>query len=324
VRRTVQLLAPAAALAICLYAVELPLFVESPGSARSVLPLIDIDGTDTFASRGELLLTTVSLGRANVYDALAAWLDPDAALLREREVLAPGQTDREYRQVSRSQMDQSKIAAVAVALESLTDYPRTHARGVIVQDVVAGTPAAGELFPGDLITSIDGDPLGGVSELRRRIEEAGTERTLALDVRPVEGGDARRVSLRPAQIEGQDGPVIGIVSVANFPFDVRISSGDIGGPSAGLMWALGVTDLLTSDDLTDGRDIGGTGTLDLEGRVGPIGGVRLKIVAAEEVGADVFLFPRGNLAEARGAGEDIDLVPVATVTEALRALDGAG
>jgi PDZ domain-containing protein len=319
-----QVLAPAVALAICLYAVELPVFVESPGNARSVLPLIDVDGTDTFESRGEFLLTTVSLGRANVYDALAAWVDPDAEVLREREVLAPGQTDREYERVSRSLMDQSKIAAVAVALESLTDYPRTHGRGVIVQDVLGGTPAAGELFPGDLITSIDGDPLGDVGELRRLIDDAGTERSLRLRVRPVEGGDTRQVSVRPARVEGQDRPVIGIVSVDNFPFDVRISSGDIGGPSAGLMWALGVTDLLTEEDLTAGRQVAGTGTIDLQGRVGPIGGVRLKIVAAEEAGADLFLVPRGNMAEARGAADEIDLVAVATVDQAVGALDGEG
>jgi PDZ domain-containing protein len=322
VRRVLQLLAPAAALAICLYVVELPLFVESPGSARSVLPLIDVDGTETFGSRGELLLTTVSLGRANVYDAVAAWVDEDVALLQERDILAPGQTDREYEQQSVSQMDQSKIAASAVVLESLTDYPEEHRPGVIVQDVVPGTPAAGLLFPGDLITSIDGDQVGGVAELRRRIDDAGTTDDLHLRVRPIEGGDPRRVEVRPALIEGQDGPVIGIVSVANFPFDVAISSDDIGGPSAGMMWALGLTDVLTPEDLTGGRDIAGTGTVDLEGRVGPIGGVRLKIIAAEEAGAEVFLVPRSNMAEARGAGEDIDLVPVATVDQAVAALEG--
>jgi Lon-like protease len=324
VRRVLQLLAPAAALAICLYVVELPLFVESPGSARSVLPLIDVDGTETFGSRGELLLTTVSLGRANVYDALAAWVDADVALLQERDILAPGQTDREYERQSVSQMDQSKIAASAVVLESLTDYPAERRPGVIVQDVVPDTPAAGRLFPGDLITSIDGDQLGGVGELRRRIDDAGTVRDLTLRVRPIEGGDARRVDVRPALIEGQDGPVIGIVSVANFPFDIRISSDEIGGPSAGVMWALGLTDLLTPEDLTDGRDIAGTGTVDLEGRVGPIGGVRLKILAAEEAGAEVFLVPRGNMEEARGAGDDIDLVPVATVDQAVGALGSNG
>jgi PDZ domain-containing protein len=324
VRRFLKIAVPAAALAICFYAVELPVFVESPGSARSVLPLIEVEGTDTFGSRGELLLTTVSLGRANVYDAVAAWVDPDAELLREEEVLAPGQTDREYREVSRSQMDQSKIAAASVALEALTGYPADHGTGVIVQDVVSGTPAAGRLFPGDLITSIDGDELGGVADLRRRIGEAGTERSLQLQVRPLEGGEVRQVALRPALIEGEDRPVIGIVSVANFPFDVRIASEDIGGPSAGLMWALGVWDVLTENDLTEGHEIAGTGTVDLEGRVGPIGGVRLKIVAAEDAGAEVFLVPEGNMREARGAGEDIDLVPVATVDQAVAVLDGNG
>jgi PDZ domain-containing protein len=318
-----QLLAPAAALAVCLYAVELPVFVESPGSARSVLPLIDVEGTDTFASRGEFLLTTVSLGRANVYEAIAAWVDPEADLLREADVLAPGQSDREYEEASRSQMDQSKIAAVSVALESLTEYPITHGPGVIVQDVLRGTPADGSLFPGDLITSIGGQPLDGINELRQRIAVAGTRRSLHLRVRPVEGGDVRAVSVRPTLVTGEDRPVIGIVSVANFPFDVRISSGDIGGPSAGLMWALGTTDVLTRDDLTAGRDIAGTGTVDLDGRVGPIGGVRLKVVAAEEAGADLFLVPAGNIEEARGAGDRIELVPVSTVTQAVRALDGA-
>jgi Lon-like protease len=321
VRRVVQVLAPAAALAICLYVVELPVFVESPGSARAVLPLIDVDGADTYGSRGEFLLTTVSLGRANLYDAVRAWVDPDASLLEEEDILAPGQTDIEYERQSVSQMDQSKIAAAVVALESLTDYPRTHGRGVIVQNVVSGTPAAGQLFPGDLITSIDGNALGGVGELRRRIADAGTERMLRFQVRPVEGGETNRVTLRPTRLEGEDQPVIGIVSVPNFPFDVRISSADIGGPSAGLLWALGVTDVLTPQDLTGGRDIAGTGTVDLEGRVGPIGGVRLKVLAAEDAGAELFLLPPANVAEARGAGADIDLVPVATVAEAVRALE---
>ena len=322
-RRILQLLTPVVALAICLYAVELPAFVEAPGSARAVLPLIEVEGTRAYPSTGDFLLTTVSLGRANVYEALATWLDPDAALLPEEDVLAPGQTDREYRVASRSQMDQSKIAAVVVALESLTDYPDEHGPGVIVQDVASGAPAAGELFPGDLIVSIGGKRVSGLSELRRRIAEAGTERTLRLRVRPVEGGEIREVSLRPARIEGQDRPVIGIASVANFPFDVRISSGDIGGPSAGLMWALGVTDVLTPNDLTDGRKVAGTGTVDLEGNVGPIGGVRLKVVTAEEAGAESFLVPRRNLPEARGAGDDIRLIPVGTVEDAVAALDGA-
>lgn len=321
-RRIVLLVAPAIALLICLYAVELPLFVESPGRARAVLPLIDVDGTETYSSRGEFLLTTVSLGRANLYEAVRAWIDGDADVLQEEDILAPGQTDREYEAVSRSQMDQSKIAAASVALESNTEYPQVHGPGVIVQDVLPGAPADGSLFPGDLITSIDGRPLDGVGDLRNRIREAGTERALRMRVRPVEGGESRQVDLRPGMIPGEDRPVIGIASIPNFPFEVQIASGDIGGPSAGLMWALGVTDVLTPGDLTDGRRVAGTGTVDLEGAVGPIGGVRLKVAAAEEAGAKIFLVPTENLAEARGAGDTIELVPVASVEDAVRALGG--
>ncbi|MGH2675970.1 MAG: YlbL family protein [Actinomycetota bacterium] len=321
-RRALQILAPAAALAVCLYAVELPLFVEAPGRARAVLPLIDVDGTVTYESEGRLLLTTVNVGRLSVYEALAAWLDPEAEVIPERDVIPPGQTDQEYERASRSQMDQSKIAAVAVALEALTEYPDEHGPGVIVQDVLPGAPAEGALFPGDLITMVDGAALAGIAELRRAIAAAGAERSLELRVRPVEGGDAALVVVRPARVEGVDRPVIGIATVENFPFEVAIESGSIGGPSAGLMWAIGVTEVLTPEDLTGGRTIAGTGTVDLEGSVGPIGGVRLKVIAAEEAGADTFLLPRLNLGEARGAGERIELVPVSTVDEALGYLEG--
>lgn len=322
-RRFLLTLIPAAVLALSLYLVELPLWVESPGGARSVLPLITIDGAPTYDSDGRMLLTTVNVGRVNVYYALRAWLDPAARLLSEREVLPPGQTDREYQQLSLSQMDQSKIAAVAVALELATDYPAEHGPGVIVQDTVAGTPAAGRLFPGDLITRIDGDPLAGVAELRRAIEQTGTGGAIEMTVRPLEGGPHRTVTVRPILDEEQDRPVIGVFSVDAFPFDVRIESGTIGGPSAGLMWALGVTDLLTPDDLTVDRAVAGTGTVDLDGNVGPIGGIALKLQAAERADAETFLLPQANFAEARQLGTDIQLVPVNTVDQAIRFLEEA-
>jgi len=211
---------------------------------------------------------------------------------------------------------------VAVALEALNEYPDEHGPGVIVQDVLAGAPAEGVLFPGDLITEVDGVPLPGVEELRRAIEAAGTARALTFLVEPVEGGgDPRTVEVRPARVEGEDRPVIGIATVANFPFEVHIESGSIGGPSAGLMWALGVTEVLTPEDLTRGRTIAGTGAVDLEGNLHAIGGVRLKVLTAERAGAEAFILPEGNLAEARAAGERIELVPVATVDEAIRFLE---
>jgi len=316
------MVAPAAALAVCLSVVELPLFVEAPGRARSVLPLIDVDGTSTYESEGRLLLTTVNVGRLNAFETLAAWIDPEAEVIPEHVVIPPGQTDQEYERASRSQMDQSKIAAVAVALELLTDYPDEHGPGVIVQDVLGGAPAEGRLFPGDLITHVNGSPVADVGQLRDAIGAAEDGRPVTLRVRPIEGGATSSVEVRPTRVEGVDRPVIGIATVANFPYEVDIQSGTIGGPSAGLMWALGVIETLTPEDLTGGRVIAGTGTVDLEGRVGRIGGVRQKVVGAEEAGAEMFLLPRGDMPDARGAGEGIELVPVDTVEQALRFLEG--
>jgi len=320
-RRRLLTLVPSAVLALSLYLVDLPLWVESPGGARPVLPLVSIDGIPTYDSDGRLLLTTVNVGRANLYYALRAWLDPTARVLSERDVLPAGQTDREYRQISLSQMDQSKIAAVAVALEGATDYPSEHGDGVLVYATVPGTPAHGRLFPGDLITSVNGTALGGLADLRGALDEAGTERTLRLLAGPVEGGETQSVELRPTRDE-EGRPLIGILPLPNFPFDVRIESGSIGGPSAGLMWAVGVTDLLTAEDLTHGGVIAGTGTVSLDGGVGPIGGIALKVIAAERADAETFLLPQANLAEARSAqADDIRLIPVNTVEQAIAFLE---
>lgn len=321
-RRRILTLIPSAILALSLYLVDLPLWVESPGGARSVLPLVSIDGVPTYDSDGRLLLTTVNVGRANLYYVVRAWLDSSARVLTEDEVIPPGQTDREYRQVSLSQMDQSKIAAVAVALEGATDYPSEHGEGVIVHSTLPGTPAHGRLFPGDLITSVDGSDLGGLEDLRAALDEAGTEEALRLQARPLEGGETRMVVLRPVPDEEEGRPIIGILPLPNFPLEVRIESGSIGGPSAGLMWAVGVTDLLSAVDLTHDRVIAGTGTVDLDGDVGPIGGIALKVIAAERAHAEAFLLPQANLAEARGAGADIRLVPVNTVDQAVDYLEG--
>ena len=322
-RRLLQLLIPSAVLAASLYFVDLPLWVESPGGARSVLPLVTIDGARTYDSEGSLLLTTVHLGRANVYYALRAWLDPAASVLTERELLPPGQTDREYERLSLSQMDQSKIAGVAVALQRVTEYPATHGPGVIVQDTALGTPAAGRLFPGDLIVEVDDRPLADLEQLRKAIAYAGEGRSLRMTVRPLEGGEERDVTIRTIFDESQQQPIIGILPIANFPFDVTIESKSIGGPSAGLMWTLGVVDLLTAEDLTGDRIVAGTGTIDLDGNVGPIGGIAMKVAAAEQAHAEAFLLPQDNLSEAREAGADIKLIPIQTVDQAITYLEGA-
>jgi Lon-like protease len=319
-RRLLFLLTPWVALGLSVYAVDLPLFSVGPGPAREVLPRIDIDGRRTFESRGRLVLTTVNLGRVNVFGAFEAWADPSVDVVPEREILTPGQTERQHREQSSSEMDESKIAAVVVALRRLTAYPREHGDGVLVQDVVDGAPASGRLFPGDIVLAADGEPIDGVDEMRSAIEGAGTRRDLRLTVRSAD--ERRTVSLRPIPRPDGGGPIIGVVLVENFPFEIRIDSGDVGGPSAGLMWALGVVDLLTPGDLTSGRTVAGTGVIDLDGGVHAVGGIEHKILAAERAGADLFLLPQANMTEARAVAEHIDLVPVDQIEEALAYLEG--
>jgi PDZ domain-containing protein len=126
------------------------------------------------------------------------------------------------------------------------------------------------------------------------------------------------VDLRRAPCGGKDEPLVGVSLISNFPFRVLIESGDVGGPSAGLMWALGLYDLLTPGDLTAGRTIAGTGQIGLDGTVYPIGGIEEKVVAADHAGASVFLVPAGNIAAARAAGDDgIVLIPVSSFQDAV-------
>jgi PDZ domain-containing protein len=184
---------------------------------------------------------------------------------------------------------------------------------------VPGCAADGELFVGDVIHSIDGEPVDDIGQARDAIEAAPSGDSVTFDV--TVDGEPETVSLERAPCGGQSKPLVGISMIESFPFPVTFSSGAIGGPSAGLSWALGFYDLLTPGDLTGGRTIAVTGALGPDGTVYPIGGIEEKVVAAEEAGADVLLLPRQNLAAARAVGSDsIQLEPVASFDEALSAL----
>jgi PDZ domain-containing protein len=202
-----------------------------------------------------------------------------------------------------------------VALARVSDYPRRHGRGALVRRVEAGAPADGRLFPGDLIVRVDGRSVGSADEVVQHVRRVGASRAVEFIVRVQDQTRTVRVRAeRPA--DGGD-PRVGVEVLDNFPFSVLIESGDIGGPSAGLMWTVGMADLLTPGDLTAGRRIAGTGTIDIDGIVGPIGGIGQKVVAAERAGATVFLVPRANHETARAAGTGLELVPVDDLDDAL-------
>lgn len=299
--------------------IRLPYYAEGPGPARDVLPLISFDDRERYDAEGELVYTTVRLQRLTFVGLVAAWLDPVRYVVPQDLVYPPGVDRVEEAERSISQMDQSKIDATFVVLTRLEDYPRDHGEGALVQATVPGCPAAGELFPGDVILEIDDRDIGSRRDASRAIGAVGEGEPLEF---VVEVDGEREEARFTREACGPDEEIlVGVSLLDAFPFPVTMSSGDVGGPSAGLMWAMGLYELLDPGDLTAGRTIAGTGMIDLEGNVGPISGIRDKVIAAERVGADVFLVPTDNMAELEDmeTGE-MELVSIATFDEAVDAL----
>jgi Lon-like protease len=315
-------LLPVVTLLFIVSLIRLPYFVLRPGPAKDVETLIHISHHQTFPSRGHMLLTSISYYQPNAYQAFTAWLDPAESVVPERDLLAPGQSQKQEFQQALSQMDTSKIDAAVVALTRYAGYPASHGPGLLVEDVFDKTPALGKIFPGDLITKVDGKAVDDPDQLGTMIRAAGVGHPLAFTIEA--GGKTRQVSVAPAKLPDVDHPVIGVSLVNNFPFPLTIESGNIGGPSAGLMWTLGLVDLLTPGDLTDGRTIAGTGEITVEGKVLPIGGIQEKVVAAERAGATIFFVPVQDAAGARSVAKKITLVPVKTYLDAVAYLQRLG
>jgi PDZ domain-containing protein len=318
-RIPLSLLVALVAVALVASVVRIPYYVISPGPARDVQPLIHIDERTVYPSDGRLLLTAVNLRQASVYDALEAWIDPAKSVVPERDILAPGETHEEQGERARSEMDTSKIDAAVVALTEYADYPENHGRGVLVESVLTGAPSDGKLFAGDVILSVDGEAVDDPEDLGERVRAAGEGHVLTFRVEA--GGEVHQIDIAPARVPEVSYPVIGITSVHNFPFPLTIDSADIGGPSAGLMWTLGLVELLTPGDLTDGRVIAGTGSIFPDGQVGAIGGVEEKVVAAERAGATIFFVPADNAASAQAVADEITIVSVDTYAEAVDYLE---
>ena len=309
---------PVAALVLALFAVPLPYYAEGPGPAREVEPRIHVSGdVDRYPSQGKFVMTAVSFLPVTLPKLLRAAADPAENVISESLLIAPGETQEHADQRSLSEMDQSKIDATAWVLSQVKDYPAEHGPGVLIEAVGTGCPAEGKLFPGDLVASINGREIPDEAAFERVLTDIPASEPLTFRVTAAGETADVRLTRQPCDPQRPNKPLVGIASLANFPFGVTISSGDIGGPSAGTMWALGLYDLLTPGDLTGGRTIAGTGTITAQGEVGPIGGVEQKIAAAKMAGAEVFLVPRANLAAAKTVAADLPLVPMDTFQDAL-------
>lgn len=303
--------------------VPLPYYSLGPGPAREVQPLIRVSGHQEFPSQGKLIMTTVRFHAVSALGVVVAWLDPHQSVVSQEVLYPPGETADQEAQRALSQMDQSKIDAAYVVLSRLANYPKEHGDGALIEGIYAGCPAEGKLFAGDTLQSIDGVSVHSQKEAGKALDALPLGDPITLEVRAA--GESHEITLTRRQCAGSSRPVLGVNLIDRFPFDVQISSGDVGGPSAGLMWALGLYDLLTPGDLTAGRTIAGTGEISVDGTVGPIGGIEDKIVAAERAGAGVFLVPSKNMAELKGVDTgDMKLISVSSFQQALDALASLG
>jgi len=300
--------------------VRLPYVSEGPGPTHDVVSLISVSGHETYPPTGHLLLTTVSISseRLTPLQLFVSWLDPHEDVLPESDFVQPGETLQEETTLQRYAMDQSQLDATVVALSKVGDYPDDHLPGAIVESTVEGCDAAGKLFSGNVITAINGEPIADSREASKLIDATAPGKPIVFVAKA--GSKDVTVTLKRSDCGPHGGMYVGVVLMNNFPFRVDISDAGIGGPSAGMMFSLGLYDVLTPGDLTGGRIIAGTGQIGPDGTVYPIGGVEKKVYAAQKAGAVMFLVPKQDYAAAKAAGVDIQLVSVSNFDEALRAL----
>jgi len=312
--------------------VPVPYVILGPGPTLNTLgkdssgqPLITISGHPSYPTTGHLNLVTVSYqgcagNRFNIFTALAAWLNPHQAVVPEGEICPAGQTQKQTQEQDTQEMTSSQSTATAAAL---TQLHIPYSTEVVVVQSQKGFPAYGVLKAGDVIAKVDGQPVAGQGDLTRLVYAHPAGSTLTLTV--IRDGQSRQVEVGTRQSAGH--PVMGVQITAQykFPFEVKISVGDIGGPSAGMMFALGIIDKLTPGAMTGGEIIAGTGTIDSAGEVGAIGGIRQKLWGAEGAGADWFLAPASNCDEVVGHVPDgIRVFAVETLDQARSIVETIG
>jgi PDZ domain-containing protein len=302
-------------------------YIVLPDRARPTDPLVDIPGEENGpAGNGGIYMVDVRVGRASLFERLFPGVREGAQLLPEHVINPEGVSDTQRRRSSLNEMSRSQLIAITVALRQLGREVDVEAIGAEVVLVQPDAPAHGELEVGDVIVAAEGDDVTSTSELQRAMSDLtpGDQASLT-----VERGEGERVELTLATRASDQDPDRAVVGVQvqdaedfQFPVDIEIDAGSIGGPSAGLAFALDIVDEL-GDDVDSGRTIVATGELTLEGDVLPIGGVKQKVIGAREAGADVLLVPDRNAADAREAADGLEIVAVSDLDEALSALAAA-
>lgn len=307
--------------------VRVPYVAIGPGPTYDTLgdvggaPVVQINGQQTYPTSGELRMTTVSLNdQLTLFGALGLWASGRFALAPREEYFRPGESDEQVQQENVQEFEDSQSNAEVAALRHL-GYPIK----VLVKEVVLGSPSDHLLAAGDRLLSVNGKPVAQDDDVRAALSDTSPGQTVSVTFQ--HGNEPPRtapitLAANPDGTTKQGFMGVQAIDRADVPFDVKVSLQDVGGPSAGLMFALAMVDRLTPGELVAGEHVAGTGEIDEKGNVGPIGGISFKVVGAREAGATVFLTPEQNCAEAAAADpEGLKLIKVTSLDSALTALD---
>jgi Lon-like protease len=310
---------------------SLPYYVSKPGIAKELAPIIEVaDGSE---GKGSFMLTTVRMGRANIYSYVEAKLFDYVELYPVEDILHETETQEEYNARQLHMMAGSKLNAIEVAYKK-AGYPVEYKyKGVYVVQVVPDMPAEGKLRSGDRITKVDGHEFSSSESFIEYVgkKEAGDQ--IELTINREDKTKTVKVTVEPFKSDPTKiGIGISLVDDKEIIVNpkVTVKTDEIGGPSAGLMFSLEIYDQLMEEDFTKGYKIAGTGTIDSKGSVGPIGGIDQKIVAADKAGAEIFFAPNekggkdSNYKLAVKTAREIDskmkIVPVDVIDDAINYL----
>lgn len=311
------------AIAAALFLIPSSSYLLLPDEARAVEPLVEIEGEQPMRDGGGIYFVAVDVRKASLFESVFPSIHEGSTLVPEEQLLPPGVNEEARREGELRAMARSQQVAAAVALRRLGYAVKTKDVGVLVDALVADSPAVGKLRPNDIIVAVDGKPVQTRSDLLRLVGAHAPGEQVRIAVR--RGAKRTTVALRTAtDPDDPDRAVIGVfveqAASIELPLDVKIDLGNVGGPSAGLAFALDVMEEL-GQDVDRGRKIAATGEIELDGSVAPVGGVKQKTIAVRRSGINVFLVPAGdNAREARRHAGGLRIVPVKTFQQALRSL----
>ncbi|KON89208.1 hypothetical protein AF332_21970 [Sporosarcina globispora] len=308
----------------------LPFYVSKPGMAKELEPIIEVE--NGYEEQGSFMLTTVRMGRANIYAYVAAKFSKYQELYPIEEIRAENETDEEYNVRQLHLMATSKLAAIETAYKKAGIPIDYHYNGVYVLNVLPDMPAHGKLQAGDRIFKVDGKEFMSSDEFISTVSQKQDGNEITLTYERQDKIKETSITLKKLKETGKPGVGITLVDDKEIEVEpaVNINSEEIGGPSAGLMFSLEIYNQLIKADLTKGYKIAGTGTINSEGTVGRIGGIEQKIVAADKAGAEIFLAPneegaadsnyKAAVETARDIKTEMKIVPVDTFDDAVEYL----